>query len=106
VPPLRSFRFPAKFLYSPRLAALAANATDVLQRRGLAPGSSILPLRAVKANFGVWVTVALATVISLVLVAPFTGARAFYDLAWVGVADPVAGAGVFIPRCSPSRRAS
>ena len=97
VPPLRSFRFPAKFLVfaSLGLAALAANAADVLQRRGPAPGSSNLRLRAVKATFAVWVAVALAlvTVISLVLVAPFTGARAFYDLGvWVGVADPVAGA--------------
>src|SRR6185295_9569024 len=43
----------------------------------------------------------LVALISLVLVAPFTGARAFYELgATVGVADPVAGA-AFLFRSVP-----
>jgi hypothetical protein len=97
VPPLRSFRFPAKFLVfaSLGLAVLAANAADALQRRSAAPGSPALPPGAVKATVGVGLAAALALagLISLVLVAPFTGARAFYDLGVsVGVADPVEGA--------------
>jgi hypothetical protein len=97
VPPLRSLRFPAKFLVfaSLGLAVLAANGADALQGRGAARGSATLPAGAVRATCGVGLAVALAlvTVISLVRVAPFTGARAFYDLGVsVGVADPVAGA--------------
>jgi hypothetical protein len=97
VPPLRSFRFPAKFLVfaSFGLAALAANAADALQGRNAVPGSLALTGRAVKATCGVGLAAALALVIliSLVLVAPFSGARAFYSLGVrVGVADPVAGA--------------
>ena len=106
VPPLRSFRFPAKFLVfaSFGLAALAANAADALQRRGAAPGSSAIPPGAVKATCGVGLAGALAlvTLISLVLVAPFTGARAFYDLGVrVGVADPVAGAAYLFSAVPP-----
>jgi hypothetical protein len=97
LPPLRSFRFPAKFLVfaSFGLAALAANAADTLERRAAAPGSFVLPAGAVKATCGVALGAALLLVllISLVRVAPFTGARAFYDLGVsVGVDDPVAGA--------------
>jgi hypothetical protein len=102
VPPLRSLRFPAKFLLfaSFGVAALAANGADALFGSGGrqgdgARGSSPVPPAAIKATCGVGVAgaLALATLISLVLVAPFTGARAFYDLGVkVGVADPVAGA--------------
>jgi hypothetical protein len=102
VPPLRSLRFPAKFLLfsSFGLAALAANAGDALVGlQGLRGhgerGSSAVPPLAIKATCGVGLAAALmlVTLISLVLVAPFTGARAFYDLGVrVGVADPVAGA--------------
>ena len=102
VPPLRSFRFPAKFLVfaSLGLAALAANAADALQGRG----SSTVPARALKATCGVGLALALGlvTMISLVLVAPFTGARAFYDLGVrVGVADPVAGAAYLFSAVPP-----
>ena len=97
VPPLRSFRFPAKFLVfaSLGLAALAASGADALQAHGAGPGSPALPRRAVNVTVGVGLAAALALValMSLVLVAPFTGARTFYDLGVsVGVADPVAGA--------------
>jgi hypothetical protein len=93
VPPLRSFRFPAKFLVfaSFGLAVLAANGADGLQGRG----TSALSPGVVKAVCGVGFAAALAlvTLLSLALVAPITGARAFYDLGVsVGVADPVAGA--------------
>jgi hypothetical protein len=95
VPALRSLRYPAKFLLfaSFGLAALAANAADALER-GTASGFSSLPTRAIKATCGVGLAAALAlvTLISLVLVAPFSGARAFYALGVsVGVADPSAG---------------
>jgi hypothetical protein len=120
VPPLRSLRFPAKFLLfaSFGLAALAANAAEALLHPTAAaaagaPGldfqghgaraSSALPPLALKATCGVGLAAALmlVTLISLVLVAPFTGARAFYDLGVsVGVADPVAGA-AFLFRSVP-----
>ncbi len=91
VPPVRSFRFPAKFLIfaSLGLAALAATAADALQ--GRAPVSA----RAVKTTTVAAIAAALGLVIlvSLVIVAPFTGARMFYELGVkVRVADPVAGA--------------
>ena len=97
VPPLRSFRYPAKFLVfaSFGVAALAANAADALQGRGAVGQAPALSPRAVKVAIGVAMAIAVMLVIaiSLVLVAPFTGARAFYTLAAsVGVADPVAGA--------------
>jgi hypothetical protein len=107
VPPLRSLRFPAKFLLfaSFGLAALAANAADALLGRGGTPsGSSVLTLGAVKATCGVGLAAALALVIliSLVMVAPFSGARAFYSLGVrVGVADPVAGAAYLFKAVPP-----
>jgi hypothetical protein len=96
VPPVRSFRFPAKFLVfmSFAVAALAASAADALQAGG-ARVTDARTARAVRATYGAGLAIVLALVvlISLVLVAPFTGARAFYDLGVsVGVGDPVAGA--------------
>jgi len=114
VPPLRSLRFPAKFLLfaSFGIAGLAANAANALPglhdlqgRQGDgAPGSSPVSPAAIKATCGVGVAAALmlAILISLVLVAPFTGARAFYDLGVkVGVADPVAGAAFLFSSVPP-----
>jgi hypothetical protein len=97
VPALRSFRYPAKFLLfaSFGLSALAANAADMLEGRGTTSGFSALPPGAVRAACaaGLGAALALVTLISLVLVAPFSGARTFYALGVrVGVADPVAGA--------------
>ena len=105
VPALRSFRYPAKFLLfaSFGLAALAANAADALERRG-ASGFSALPRTAVMATCSVGIAVALAlvTLISLVLAAPFSGVRAFHALAArVGVADPVAGAAYLFSAVPP-----
>jgi hypothetical protein len=104
VPALRSFRYPAKFLlFAPfGLAALAASAADALQGRG--EGLSALSPGAVKATCGVGLAAALAfvTLISLVLAAPFSGARAFYDLGVrVGVVDPVAGAAYLFSAVPP-----
>lgn len=101
VPPLRSLRFPAKFLLfaSFGIAGLAANAADALLGLHGRPGddargsSSVPPTIKATCGVGVAAALTLAILISLVLVAPFTGARAFYDLGVkVGVADPVAGA--------------
>jgi hypothetical protein len=106
VPALRSFRYPAKFLLfaSFGLAALAANAAVALEGRGAASGFSALPRTAVMATCGVGLVAALALVtsISLVLVAPSSGARAFHALgARVGVADPVAGAAYLLSAVPP-----
>jgi len=106
VPPLRSFRYPAKFLVftSFGLAVLAAHAADALQGLSGARDGSALSPKAVKATVAVGAALALALVIliSLVIVAPFTGARAFYNLAAsVGVADPVAGAGYLFKSLPP-----
>jgi len=105
VPALRSLRYPAKFLLFAAfgLAALASNGADALQGRGAAPRFSALPPGAVKATCGVGLAAGLALVIliSLVLVAPSSGALVFYRLAVkVGVADPVAGA-AFLFRAVP-----
>jgi hypothetical protein len=101
-PPLRSFRFPAKFLVftSFGIAVLAANAIDWL---GGARERSPLPA-AVKSAIGVGVAGALTLVIAIALVsvAPFTAARAFYNLAArVGVADPVSGAAYLFKALPP-----
>jgi membrane protein YfhO len=106
LPPLRSLRYPAKFLVfaSLGLAALAASGADALQQRDMARGSSAVPPGAFKATCGVALAAALALVIliSLVVVAPFTGARTFYDLGVsVGVADPVAGAAYLFSAVPP-----
>jgi hypothetical protein len=93
VPVLASLRFPTKFFLftSLGLAMLAANGAEVL-RHGSRPGESSSAIRATMAVVVV-VAVALVALMSLVLVIPFTGARAFYELgAMVGVADPIAGA--------------
>jgi hypothetical protein len=69
-----------------------------------ARGSSPVPPAAIKSTFGVGLAGALmlVTLISLVLVAPFTGARAFYDLGvGIGVADPVAGAAFLFSSVPP-----
>jgi hypothetical protein len=94
---VRSFRFPAKFLVfaSLGLAMLVANAAHALQARAESRESSAPSRLAVRATIGAGLVAALALValISLVLVAPFTGARAFYNLGLkVGVADAVLGA--------------
>lgn len=96
VPPLRGFRFPAKFLVfaSFGLATLAANGADALPGPARSGARSVAPM-ALKAICGAGLAAALSLVIliSLVRVAPFTGARMFYDLGVrVGIADPVAGA--------------
>jgi hypothetical protein len=106
VPPLRSLRYPAKFLVFAALglAVLAASGADALQRRDAPRGSSAIPPGVFKATCGVALAAALALVIliSLVLLAPFTGARAFYDLGVsVGVADPVAGAAYLFSAVPP-----
>jgi hypothetical protein len=96
VPALGSFRYPAKFFLfaSFALAALAANGAHAVEGHGADAGFSALPRGPVKATCGVGLVAALAlvTLISLVLEAPFSGARAFHALGVrVGVADPVAG---------------
>jgi len=106
VPPLRSLRYPAKFLVfaSLGLAALAAIGADALQRRDAARGTSTIPPGAFKVTLGIALAagLALVTLISLVVVAPFTGARAFYDLGVsLGVADPVAGAAYLFSAVPP-----
>jgi hypothetical protein len=105
-PALRSFRYPAKFLLfaSFGLAALAASAADALEGQGAASGFSALPRAAVTATCGVGAALALAlvTLMSLVLVAPSSGAWAFHALGVrVGVADPVAGATYLLSAIPP-----
>lgn len=106
VPPVRSFRFPAKFLLfaSFGVAVLAATAADALQGRDSASRSPLVTPSAVKVTCGIAAAAALALAfaIGLVLIAPFTGARWFYDLGKVvGVADPVAGAAFLFSAMPP-----
>lgn len=95
VPGVRSFRFPVKFFLfaSFGLAMLAAAAADSLQAR---PGSrgAVSPW-AVKTMIvvGLAGVCGLVILVGLVIVAPYTGARFFHDLAQsAGLKDPVAGA--------------
>jgi hypothetical protein len=104
VPIVKSFRFPVKFFLfaSFGLAMLAASAADSLQRRH---GSKFSPSSwAVKTLIVVGLVVVLALVVldALVLVVPFTGARAFHALgALIGVSDPVAGAAFLFSSVPP-----
>lgn len=97
VPVVRTFRFPAKFLIfvSLGLAVLAAEAVQALQaprESGEAIASGRSAVRATVAA-GAIGSLVLITLISLVIAAPYTGARMFYALGkMIGVADPVAGA--------------
>jgi hypothetical protein len=106
VPIVKSFRFPVKFFLfaSFGLAMLAASAADSLQtRHGSREKFSPSP-GAVRTLIGAGVVVVLALVllIALVLVVPFTGARAFHALAaWIGVSDPVAGAAFLFSSVPP-----
>jgi hypothetical protein len=106
VPPLRSFRYPAKFLVFASLgvAALAAGAANALEGLTEARADGAASPRAIKATCAVGLAVAatLVILISLVIVAPFTGARAFFNLAAsVSVADPVAGAAYLFKALPP-----
>jgi hypothetical protein len=95
VPGVRSFRFPVKFFLfaSFGLAMLVAAAADSLQAR---PGTRTAPAPwAVKTMIGVGLAgiCGLVILVGLVIVAPYTGARFFHDLAQsVGLKDPVSGA--------------
>jgi hypothetical protein len=105
LPPVRSFRFPAKFLLfaSFGVAVLAATAADALQG-GAERRSPLVTPSAVKVTGGIATAaaLALAAAIGLVLIAPFTGARLFFDLGKsVGVADPVAGAAFLFSSLPP-----
>src|SRR4030095_10077712 len=86
------------------LAMLAASAADSLQtQHGSNEKSSPSPL-AVKAFIcvGLVGVRALAVLVALVLVVPFTGARAFHALgALIGVSDPVAGAAFMFSSVPP-----
>jgi hypothetical protein len=95
--PIRSFRFPAKFLIfvSLGIAMLSANATDLLSLPSDARKGHPSWHLAGRATIGAAIVCVLALIalVSLVMVAPFTGARAFYTLAtMIGLSDPVAGA--------------
>jgi hypothetical protein len=97
VPLMRSFRFPVKFFLFTSLGAsvLTANGIELLQARGSgrgkgssAPGTIRAPLFAAAIGGACFAVLA-----GLVIIAPFSGARAFFEIAKsVGVADPVAGA--------------
>jgi hypothetical protein len=106
VPIVKSFRFPVKFFLfaSFGLAMLVASAADSLQtRHGSSEKFSPSPW-AVRTLIGAGVVVVLALVllIALVLVVPFTGARAFHALAaMIGVSDPVAGAAFLFSSVPP-----
>jgi hypothetical protein len=106
VPIVKGFRFPVKFFLfaSFGLAMLAASAADSLQtQHGSNEKSSPSPW-AIKALIGVGLVVvmALAVLVALVLVVPFTGARAFHALgALIGVSDPVAGAAFMFSSVPP-----
>ena len=106
VPLFRSFRYPAKFLVftSFGAAALAAGAANALEGLTDARAGGAASPRAIKAACAVGLAIAAALVIliALVLVAPFTGARAFFNLgASVGVADPVSGAAYLFKALPP-----
>ncbi len=106
VPPIRSFRFPAKFLVfaSFGVAALAAQAMGVLDRADSVDGLSALSPKATRAMFGIAgiAGLALVALTALVVVAPVTGAGVFYRIgAAVGVADPVSGAAYLFDSLPP-----
>src|SRR4029453_3351807 len=106
VPIVKSFRFPVKFFLfaSFGLAMLAASAADSLQtrhgsREKFSPSSDLVRTLI---GAGVVVVLALVLLIALVLVVPFTGARAFHALAaMIGVSDPVAGAAFLFSSVPP-----
>lgn len=96
VPFVKSFRFPVKFFLfvSFALAMLVANATEALRARAGVRRVE-LPAWALQAwgAAGLLTALALMVLIGLVTMAPYTGARAFYDLGtFVGLADPIGGA--------------
>ncbi len=106
VPVVRSFRFPVKFFLfaSLGLAALVANAAQGLQLRASSRDSAMPERWAVRVMIGTGLAAgaALVALIGLVLVVPFTGARAFHALGvMVDVTDPVAGAAFLFDSVPP-----
>ena len=106
VPLLRSFRYPVKFFLFASLgvAMLTANGVEVLQARRNAPQSSGPPSWPMRVTMvaAVGLVSVIAVLASFVLVAPFTGARAFYEAGKaVGLADPVSGAAYLFASIPP-----
>jgi hypothetical protein len=106
VPAVRSFRFPVKFFLfaSLGLAALVANAAEGLQLPAISRDSTRTARWAVRVMIGTGLAAAaaLVTLIGLVLVVPFTGARAFHALGvMLDLDDPVAGAAFLFDSVPP-----
>lgn len=99
VPPLRTFRFPVKYL---SLAALGIVVLATMALQWLLDGSA--PRRAVVTVLIVTGVAALCTYVGLawVLFAPALPARAFYHLAlWAHVPAPIQGAEFLLIRARP-----